>query len=105
MKIDMTQPITDLDGKAMDDGTATLGKLCANVCWNPIKGDENANLDQKSKAAFLALKIKDANSVDLTAEEISLIKDRVNRAFPHPGIVARVHALLDPPAPKAVEAA
>jgi len=104
MNIDMTQMITGIDGKPLADD-ATLRKVCIEALWNPLKGDENASAEQKTKCAMLAIRIGDKEVVDLSAEEVALIKDRVNRAYPHPGIVARAHALLDPPAPKAVEAA
>jgi len=82
-----------------------LRTLCTQALWNPLKGDESASVEQKTKCAMLAVKIHGEDVVDLSAEEISLVKERINRAYPHPGIVARAHELLDPKAPRAVEAA
>lgn len=97
MKIDMNQTIPDLDGKPVEGGI-TLGAVCAQLCWNPLRGDDAASRETKLQTANIALKIRGSDSVDLTAEEIALLKDRVDRAYPHPGLVMRIFALLDPPA-------
>ena len=104
MNIDMTQMLVNPDGSPIEDGL-TLSKVSFQVLWNPIRGDENTGADVKARCGQLAIKIADKEVVDLSAEEISLIKERVGRAIAHPGVVLRVNTLLDPPGPKAVEAA
>lgn len=111
MKIDMAQMILGLDSKpvkivvgADEHGTpiiadASLRGVCVQALWNPMRGDENKTAEQKIKCAALAQRIVANDTVALSAEDIVLIKDRINQAYPHPGIVAGAYAMLDPSAP------
>ena len=100
MNIDLKRLICGLDGKPFAED-ATLGQACSNALWNPLRGDEAKPSAYKVKCASLALRIAGADSVDLSAEDIVLIKERIDLAYAHPGIVLRVHEMLDPPAEKA----
>lgn len=117
MKIDMAKIILGIDGKpikivvgADEQGTpiiadASLRGVCVQALWNPMRGDENKTAEQKIKCAILAQRIVAIDAVALSAEDIVLIKERINQAYPHPGIVAGAYALLDPLAPISCESA
>ena len=97
----LTAEITDLDNKPINEGdgadakTVTLGGLLLRCLLLPLRGDDSLTGDQKVKVAMLAHKIHGKEDADLTAEEVTLLKDRSGKAFT-PLIVMRIWALIDP---------
>lgn len=99
MKIDVNQTLKTMNGQVMkdDDGTgqivdATLRMAMVNAILSPI--EKESGMD-KVKKFNLAKKIHDAESeVDLTVEEVSLIKERIGEVFPAI-IVGQVFDLLE----------
>ena len=102
MKVDFAQPIRDLGGQPLSEGgnTLTLGTVCINsllVTLMTGHGPEQLDGTAKVTHATLAQTIHTAEAaVDLKAEDIALLKDRVGRAC-IPIVVMRAWALLDPP--------
>jgi hypothetical protein len=102
MKINVAQPILDLDGKQID-GEATLRKACVQVLLNPLKGDDGQSGQDKASLFALAMQINSEDEPDLAIEDWAKIKERVGRGY-GPLVVGRVYAMIDPPAKlKAVE--
>ena len=59
----------------------TLADLCYNACTIVLK-DSSSNKNQKLQLVKLAKKfISDEKEIDLTAEDISLIKNRVDQVY------------------------
>ena len=78
-----------VDGEAID---ATLRMAMVNAVLSPI--EKESGMD-KVKKFNLAKKIHDAESeVDLTVEEVSLVKERIGEVFPVL-IVGQVFNLLE----------
>ena len=78
-----------VDGEAVD---ATLRMAMVNAVLSPI--EKESGMD-KVKKFNLAKKIHDAESeVDLTVEEVSLVKERIGEVFPVL-IVGQVFNLLE----------
>lgn len=96
-QIDFSKPITNLDGQPLEEGKGgTLGGACLNVLTNQLVGDERMPGEQKAKFFELAVAIHGAKEpLDLSVEDVALLKERVGRAYP-PIIVGRAWAMLDP---------
>ena len=80
MKRDLDQKMYDLDGKEFGD-KATLKVLCFGAIATPIQGDDQIPMDKKLKQYVLLQKIHAGGEVDLTAEDIALIKERGAKHF------------------------
>ena len=96
--IDFTEVLKDLDGKPIkhESGELTLGEAATIALLAPYQ-DEQAKGDTKAKRFLLAIKVRQATDVKLTAEEVKEIKDVVAKAFA-PLVVGRVWEIIDPAA-------
>lgn len=106
--IDFTQTIKGLDGKAIvpsvqngGDGKTpvTLSDVCVNALESQLQTDAQMSGQEKFKLDQLAHKIYNQKHVDLSIEEIALIKERVGKVSPTI-VVGAVWGILDPPAKK-----
>lgn len=109
MKIDFSTALTGLTGEPIrtpnEDGTPgevmTLGLMAINVLLTTLIDErtgqpENVAPVEKVRHAKLAQDIFSAKApLDLPAEDIALLKDRIGRAGA-PLAVARAWAILDP---------
>src|SRR5690349_20123329 len=93
MKIDLRQPIMDLDGKPMDD--LTVGGAIEQALLIPAKGDDQLTGSAKLKLFLLASKLHGRDELDLAAEDVVLVKDRVGKLYT-PIVIGRVWTALDP---------
>jgi len=68
-------------GHQAEGPVMTLADLCYNACTIVLK-DSSSNKNQKLQLVKLAKKfISDEKEIDLTAEDISLIKNRVDQVY------------------------
>jgi hypothetical protein len=86
MKITVTQTLKNMDGQVMKDNDgqgnavdATLRMAIVNAVLSPVQKESGM---EKVKKYELAKRIHQSDEVDLTAEEISLIKERVGEVYP-----------------------
>jgi hypothetical protein len=94
---DFSTPLTDFRGKPLvtEDGSAlTLREAVTTALVAPFK-DENPSGTEKVKRWQLAAKLQASKDVELTADDIALIKNLVAKAY-GPMIVGQVWAILDP---------
>jgi hypothetical protein len=102
--VDMSRALTDLDGNAVYEPVApgdavprmvptTLGRICARALVEYV-GNAPADPVDKIKWFTLAQRIVGAQQVELSPEEIALLKGRVCEAF---GVlvVGQACAMLD----------
>ena len=106
MILDMTQKLTDLDGKVLKEGDedVILRKACVNALMAVLPKDNDKTGDQKLAIFSLAKRITDEDTPDLAVEDLALIKERVGTAF-GPAIVGPVFPMLNgtPATPKLVD--
>jgi hypothetical protein len=81
MKRNLDQVMTDLDGKDFQD-KATLKTIVFNALASPMQEDSSMSIDKKMKQYALLQTINKGGEVELTAEDISLIKERGCKIFP-----------------------
>lgn len=98
MKIKTDVVLKNLDGQVMKDNDgkgnavdATLKMAIVNAVLAPVQNEKGTD---KIKKYELAMKVHKNKEVDLAAEDISLIKERVGELFP-PLIVGQVYNLLE----------
>lgn len=101
MRINFSAPIANLDGSPVMEGDRpmTLGNLAINALVATLQGPDGQpeHLDGigKVRNALLAETIfKASEPLDLKAEDIALLKERIGRAY-SPLAVMRAWALLD----------
>lgn len=94
MKYNLSQTILQLDGSAFED-KPTLQAICLTAVTMPLKQDETLSLNQKLELYRLAQRIVATNEVDLTSEEVSLLKERVGKVFNNITIIGRVVDILE----------
>lgn len=103
MLIDFTTAITNLDGEAIKDGSGemTLREVAISALVSTLAepGGHAEVLQPMEKVgnARLAQTIHGADTVDLTAEQVALLKSRIGRAYA-PVVVMRAWDILDPTA-------
>jgi len=68
----------------------TMAAVVSDALVSQVSGDENDTLDGKTKRVRLALRICDGGIVDVSSEDIVLIKDRVNKRRPGALIPVRI---------------
>ena len=99
MKIDFSTVLVDIEGKALDSSPedktpATVSKVAIEALLATFS-DETIEGAEKLKRWELASKIKNAVSlVDITVEEITLVKKLIGKAF-GPTVVGQVYQLLE----------
>ncbi len=113
MKIDLDQKIKLLETATIrnergasiairdyyDDGSGadmTLAQVCARGLVNapPPKGKE-LSAEDKLKRFKLATALIDGGTQDISVDDLKLLKDCINAAYPQPPIVAQAHAMLE----------
>lgn len=88
MKLDVTQEIKQRNGDPMidNDGTgktvnANVRNALINALEASLKADQSDAPKKKYERSKLADKIYDNDTVELTSEEVTLIKERVGKVF------------------------
>ena len=100
MAIDFTQPITTLDGHPFKDPSGqvsdiTLAVIAENALLQAYSDETNLSGEDKIKRYTLARKIEDNKKVDLSAEEIALLKKLIAKSY-NPLITGQSWHMLDP---------
>jgi hypothetical protein len=93
MKIDFSAVITDLDSKPMPN--LTLGSMATNALMLAYDDERNLSGEEKVRRFKLAQRIHGASEVDLTVEEVSLVKLLIAKGYVTLPC-ARAWELLDP---------
>lgn len=99
MKLNLTAPITDHFGKALEspEGPVTIRTILLQALDMPLPSEQARPLsaEQKIKNFRLAQQLVGADEVSLTAEDVSLLKARIGEGFTTL-VVGRAFELLDP---------
>ena len=88
------EPLTELHGTGPKDTKGveiTLGVMCARALFTPKQGPEPG--DKKAERGALAFRIYDQGEMELTPEEVVLIKQCVGE-FLGPLVVTQVYSIL-----------
>ena len=103
MKIDFTQTLKMIDGTAMKDQNAngeaidaTAKLAIVNALLSPApQGEHDSGVDKIKKYELAKMIYGDEGESDVTAEDITLIKKCVEKAFPSPMIVGQIVEILE----------
>lgn len=104
MKVDLTRKLVDLDGQELttsqDGGRTTtpltLGIACVEALLRPAGAQEPADSPtQKLEVYELARKMHKQSEVDLTPEQIVVVRAKLHLAWPQPLIAAQAVKMLD----------
>lgn len=93
---DFKKSLTGFDGKELTDSDKpiTLGIICVNALRGTFKGEEDLSGVEKEKRYRLARKIYDQGEVEVSAEEITLLKTLIGKGYPV-DIVGPAYELLE----------
>jgi hypothetical protein len=80
MKRNLDQVMLDLDGKSLGD-KATLKTVCFSAMVAPLEGDQAMTVEVKMKQYALLQAINKGGVVELTAEDIALLKARAAKCL------------------------
>ena len=101
MKIDFTQTLKMISGEVMKDMNekneavdATIKMAVVNALLAPQK-EEDTGINKIKKYELAKMIYKAEEEVDVTAEDITMIKKAVEKAFPSPMIVGQVNEMLE----------
>lgn len=88
MKIDFAQKLTALDGRE-DPKAPTLRDMAISALTSPLRGDDEMTPTSKFGLGLLAqrMALSTSGEIEVTAEEIATIKDRIGRAYNPAGVV------------------
>jgi hypothetical protein len=97
--IDFSTPLNDYEGNAISDGTEakapfTLGNAAVRALVIPYEDERNLSPEDKFKRGELASRIHNSSALSLKAEEVTLLKKLIGKAY-SPLIVFRAWPLLD----------
>lgn len=92
---DFSAPVGDGMGGTLKDGKeeATLGKVAARALFAPTQ--EKISGEEKFRRGILGTKLFNGGDIELSAEDIALVKKAIGEAF-GPQIVAETWPMLDP---------
>lgn len=101
--INFTEVLTDMEGKPLTESSklpgsngavvdVTLRKICQNAL---LSNDPKMSGEEKIKRYILAQRIQQQDLMELSADDISLIKKEIAIYF-SPLIVGKAYELLDP---------
>lgn len=93
MKRNFDIPMTDIEGKPFADG-ATLKNITLLALGALARGDETQTGADKLRIYSVATKVVGGGVVDLTIEELALIKERIGKAM-NAFTVGRAFELLE----------
>ncbi len=93
MKRNMDQKLVDTSGNPFPDGS-TLKTVCFGAALGQVNTDQQKTIVQKQEIFALAKRIDAGGIVELTTEEIVMLKDRINFLFPII-VVAQCATMLD----------
>ena len=94
MKINLDVPILQLDGTEFSD-KPTLKIICFLSVTTPIKSDETLTAADKIRLYRLAQRIAGDSVVDLDAEDVALLKDRISKVIAHVVVLGRAFDMLE----------
>lgn len=80
MKIDVSQPLKNLDG-SVSDGAPLLREVAIKALVETLESDRNSSGEDKFGRAVLAQKLVDAADIELSVEEIGAIKKRIGALY------------------------
>lgn len=96
MAIDFNTAILDLNGQELIAGEAgTIKAVCLQGLIATFPDEQDLPVGEKVKRFCLATKIAPGGSIDLTCDEVGLLKMVVGKGF-GPLVVGRVWAAIDP---------
>ena len=96
MKVNFSAEITDLRGNPVKDGdeNLTLGAVACSAMLAVMSTDQNLPSAEKVRMFRLAQKAADGGEVEVTAEDVVLLKDRIGTLY-GALIVGRVYDLVN----------
>lgn len=98
MKIDFDALMKDFQNKVISEGgkNTTLAAVACTALSAQFADEANLAADEKYRRYKLGCKLADGGAVDLSVDEIAMLKKLIGRAF-SPLIVGRSFDVLDPP--------
>lgn len=97
MQLDVTQILYDLDNEAMKNpkgNVATLRWICCEALLSPHPKEQDLDQLEKVKRFQLAKRISKDDKVELSVDELALLKRLVGQGFP-PLVVGLVCEMVE----------
>jgi hypothetical protein len=97
MRINFAQELKTLSGETINKGESALklSHVCCDALFATFEDEKNLSGDEKAKRFVLATKIYGADFVDLSPEDVVVLKKLVGKAF-SALIVGQAYQMFDP---------
>jgi len=96
MKRNLEQAVTKIDGTDFPE-RVTLGAVCFAAATAPLPEDERKGLEEKMALYRLASRISVGGEMDMSAEDLVLLKDRIGKSIKFIELIGRTIDLLEAP--------
>jgi hypothetical protein len=96
MKLNYEQVVLTLEGtpyKNEVNDNMTLKSAIIMACSTPLPGDEGLDAVKKYKVGEIAFLVH--KGLDLTTEQVAIVKERIAKGFQSPTLVFLLHELLE----------
>lgn len=96
MKLPYSQVLNTLEGGTIPDGKGgamTLGSMIVTACSSAL--DTDRDLQPLDKYKLGEIGVCAHRGLDLTAEQVAVVKDRIARVFVNPVVVYLAHELIE----------
>lgn len=80
MKLDFSKPLKNLDG-SVSEGAPLLRDVSIRALVETLDSDRNKSGEDKFKRAVLAQRLLGSSDIEVSVEEVSLIKQRIGEFF------------------------
>jgi hypothetical protein len=96
VKLDLKQEMKDLDGKPIlhEEKPMTLGRVCVIVLQTPIDEDRGISSEKVVARWKLCLQLHGTDEADLTAEQMTEIRNRIPKVIFTLAVAAQACDLL-----------
>lgn len=95
MKIDFSQKLCNLDGQPLKDGDKDVTlSLVASTALLQADPDDKSSGPEKARCFDVAQRVYKGGVCEVSAEEITLIKDKIGRAY-SPIVVGPAYRFLE----------
>lgn len=97
--VDFSVPLLDQDDRPIKDGdnVLTLGRAAMTALMTPQPDEAAQPVEEKFKKGQLAIRVYAQVPLDLTAEEVAMVRRYIGKTY-GPLVVVRALPLLDQPA-------
>lgn len=98
MKIDLSRKLMDVEGGEAKDENGkplTLFRICSISLFAGLRDQSETDIGKLDKCWELRTRLLESEPVELKAEDITLLKERIAKIYSAPGVAGQARMMLD----------